>query len=478
MTALERTLQKISPRFVTKPIAWQSVAIRAGAIMLFCALLVPLFVREDVFAWSIGIAYIGYDTALLIFTALKIKDLKPSAASLPLGERPSLAIIIAAHNEAPSLKPTIDALLAQSDPPDLILLADDGSNDATPQALWRDFGVQAPPIGGLSEPSVKTPSLRWLKLAHGGKARALNQALPLTEADIVITVDADTILEPGAVAAMRAAFANEPELVAATGVLTPTCHAPGALARIFAWFQAYEYVRNFLSRYAWMEARGLLLISGAFAAFRREAVLEVGGFDPNCLVEDYELIHRLYRSAADQKQDWRIRVIGEARATTDAPAAPLPFLRQRRRWFSGFLETQHWNRDMIGNPRFGALGRFMMPVKTMDTMQPIFGLAAFVILIGFVATGHFIISLGILALMTTKVLIDLCFHLWSLRIYARWTGQERFGLRPALLAVFLEPFTFQLLRHAGAAWGWIGFLTGHRAWGARSRAPQLEPVEA
>jgi cellulose synthase/poly-beta-1,6-N-acetylglucosamine synthase-like glycosyltransferase len=195
-------------------------------------------------------------------------------------------------------------------------------------------------------------------------------------------------------------------------------------------------------------------------------------------VEDYEVIHRLYRRAADHKLDWRIRVIGEARAATDAPGALLPFLRQRRRWFAGFLETQHWNRDMIANPHFGALGRLMMPVKTMDTMQPIFGLAAFFLLIGFIAAGQFAISLAVLGFMGAKVLIDLVFHLWSLGIYARWTGQERFRLRTALLAVFLEPFSFQLLRHAGAAWGWISFLTGHRAWGERSRAAHLKPAEA
>jgi cellulose synthase/poly-beta-1,6-N-acetylglucosamine synthase-like glycosyltransferase len=533
MTALELTLKRLSPRFAQKPIAWPSVAIRSAALILFCALLVPLFVRDDVFAWSLGIFYISYDTGLLIFTALKIRNLKAgpapeTASSGQATQKPSLAIIVAAHNEAPVLSATIEALRAQSDPPDLIIIADDGSTDATGAVLAHYYQLEAPPLGALSAPSPRAPNLHWLRLSHGGKARALNQAIPLAETDIVITVDADTKLDQGAVAAMRAAFASEPQLVAATGVLTPTCgqgaqkqralnspqsdgerganlkskvaleasepktslglecdneidpnrSSPDALARVFAWFQRYEYIRNFLSRYAWMEARGLLLISGAFAAFRRDALIEVGGFDPDCLVEDYELIHRLYRRAADQNHDWRIRVIGAAHAHTDAPATPMSFLRQRRRWFSGFLETQHWNRDMIGNPRFGSLGRAMMPVKTMDTLQPIFGLAAFVILIGFVARGDFTISLAVLGFMGAKILIDLCFHLWSLRIYARWTGQERLGARPALLAVFLEPFTFQLLRHAGAAWGWIGFLTGHRIWGRRSRLPQTATAEA
>lgn len=91
-------------------------------------------------------------------------------------------------------------------------------------------------------------------------------------------------------------------------------------------------MRNFLGRHAWSRCESLLLISGAFAAFRREAVVAVGGFDPDCWVEDYELIHRLHRYAAENGLPWRIRILGGAVASTDAPAALGPFLRQRRRW--------------------------------------------------------------------------------------------------------------------------------------------------
>jgi cellulose synthase/poly-beta-1,6-N-acetylglucosamine synthase-like glycosyltransferase len=359
---------------------------------------------------------------------------------------------------------TIAHLRRQQDAPDLIVIADDGSTDATPETLRRLYGLNPPPIGTLSEPAPKLAMLRWIRLAHSGKARALNQTIGLLDTDLVFTVDADTLLEPGAVRAMRNAFANEPGLVAATGVLTPIC-GPHLSGRFFQWFQGYEYIRNFLSRYAWMELNSLLLVSGAFAAFRRDAIVTIGGFDGECLVEDYELIHRLHRHAIDNKLDWRVRVIGEAQAFTDAPATLPAFLRQRRRWFSGFLQTQFWNRDMIGNDRFGALGTAMMVVKTFDAMQPIYGLSAFVILVVFLAIGKFAIVWPILAVMIAKIALDLCFHLWSLGVYARWTGQKGAKLRPALLAVFLEPFSFQLMRHAGAAWGWLQFLAGRDSWG-------------
>ncbi|MGJ3648455.1 glycosyltransferase family 2 protein [Sphingomonas sp. GlSt437] len=472
MLMMTQALVAQSPRFTPRRVPWTATAINLGAAALFLALLAQAYFRTGLASWSVGVAYILYDSFLLAFTASRTWRLMqptPAAPTPPIGPRPTLGVIVAAHNEADVLGVTIDTLAAQRDPPDLILIADDGSSDATGEVLARLYGIQAPPLGGLSAAAPRLPSLRWLRLPHGGKARALNDAIQRIDTDVVLTVDADTLIDPGALAAMRAAFIAEPALVAATGVLTPIC-GPSRMERTFQWFQRYEYVRNFLSRYAWMQERGLLLISGAFAAFRREAVVRVGGFDPDCLVEDYELIHRLYRHSADHDLGWTIRVIGGATARTDAPASPMAFLRQRRRWFGGFLQTHWWNRDMIGNAHFGRLGTRMMPVKTLDTLQPIYGLAAFAILIALIATGTFRLAFPILLVMLAKVVLDLAYHLWSLRLYARWTGQaDGLGWRWALVASLLEPFSFQLLRHAGAAWGWWTFLTGQGSWGKQRR---------
>jgi cellulose synthase/poly-beta-1,6-N-acetylglucosamine synthase-like glycosyltransferase len=470
MNMMSRAFEVQSPRLTPRPVPIASRLIGAIGPVLFVALIVQAFLRQGIGAWAVGIVYILYDTALLGLTAWKIRPLmQPLAAPPPAAHRPSMAVIVAAYNEAPVLGVTIDTLTNQSDPPDLILLADDGSDDDSAAVLRELYGLETPRTGELSGPAPGQPSLRWMKLPRGGKARALNAAMLAIDTDLVLTIDADTLLAPGALAAMRDAFAAEAELVAATGVLTPIC-GRHAMGRLFQWFQSYEYVRNFLSRYAWMRLDSLLLISGAFAAFRREAVVEVGGFDPESMVEDYELIHRLHRHAHDTDRDWRVRVIGAALASTDAPASPMGFLRQRRRWFGGFLQTQHWNRDMVGNSHFGTLGRAHLPVKSLDTLQPVYGLAAFVILIGLIVTGRFHIALPILLIMMAKIVVDLTFHLWSLGLYKRWTGQRK-GLEigPALLASFAEPFSFQLLRHAGAVWGWIAFLSGRETWVRQKR---------
>jgi cellulose synthase/poly-beta-1,6-N-acetylglucosamine synthase-like glycosyltransferase len=460
-----------SARYTPRAVPWISPMIGGGVMAMFVALVAMAFARSDILAWSAGIAYILYDTALLAFTFWQTRKLlKRAPATPPTGPAPSLAIIVAAHNEERAIGVTIDALLAQTDAPEAILIADDGSTDGTGARLEALYGLKEPILGEASAPASAHPNLRWLRLPHGGKAGALNAALAHVSCDIVLTVDADTLLEPHAVVAMRAAFAQQPALVAATGVLTPVC-GPSVRGRMFQWFQTYEYVRNFLSRFAWMQLNGLLLISGAFAAFRREALVTVGGFDSDCLVEDYELIHRLHRWSAEHGEGWQVAVIGAARARTDAPETLMTFLRQRRRWFAGFLQTQRWNRDMTGNPRFAKLGTVMMPVKAIDTFQPVYGLAAFALLIGFVATGRHALAVPIVLIMLAKVAIDLAFHLWSLALYRNWTGdRQSAGAGRAVMASILEPFSFQLLRHAGAVWGWWTFLTGQHSWGRQRRS--------
>jgi cellulose synthase/poly-beta-1,6-N-acetylglucosamine synthase-like glycosyltransferase len=488
--SLHDALALSSPRYLPRSTPAASLIVHGAVGIVWLLLFASTFSLGGIYAWSTGVAYILYDTVLLAFvgyqTLALLRPRVPASASHAVPERQRIAVVVAAHNEAAVLYETITSMFSQADPPDAIIIADDGSTDGTSRLLVERFGLDEPVVGEWAT-SRAFPSLHWLRLAHGGKARALNVALqsPIDacRTPIVMTVDADTHLSPDAVAAMRTAFSDEPALVAATGVLEPVC-GPTIVGRLFEWFQTYEYIRNFLSRYAWMRVDSLLLISGAFAGFRREAVVAVGGFDPHCLVEDYELIHRLARHSALHGLGWRSRVIGQAQARTEAPSAIAPFLRQRRRWFGGFLQTQYWYRAMVGDGRrYGNVGRWMLPVKAIDTMQPIFGLTALGILIVAIVHGRIAVIVPVSAWIIAKVAIDLGFHLWSVHLYRRWVGattNSSFGL--ALLAALAEPFSFQILRHLGALLGWVTFLTRQRDWGKQERtaaiaggAPGAEP---
>ncbi len=460
---LAAAFRRASPRLNPQPIAPLGGAIVAGAAALWIAAFAAAFLGHGLAAWSVGVAFIAYDLAHLTFVAIQARKLFAPPESPPEGPPMRVAVIVAAYNEAAALGPTLAALLAQTSPPEEIWLADDGSQDGSAAVLAQLYGL-APPALGEAAASPVAASLRWLRLPHRGKALALNAALGRVQAPVVVTVDADTQLAPDAIAVIRRAFAHDPALVVGGGVLEPRCRG-GALAQALQAFQRFEYVRNFLARFAWSQLDALLLISGAFAAFRVADVREVGGFDPQSLVEDYELIHRLHVRARERGGIARVRILGAAFATTDAPATLAAFLRQRRRWFAGFLQTQYWNRGVIGAPRYGALGLAMLPFKCLDAAAPIFGLTSFAVLLAFVATGQIGVLLPATGLALAKLGFDLVNMAYSVEAYRRWTGARtprRLG--SAALCLLLEPFTFLPLRQIGATLGWGAFLAGRLEW--------------
>jgi cellulose synthase/poly-beta-1,6-N-acetylglucosamine synthase-like glycosyltransferase len=467
--SLQAAFAAASPRITPRRMPFISLMIYLAVLALWALLFGRAFFLNSIWAWSAGMVYIAYDTVLMLYVVwqtlpLAVPARGPSGA-VAAQSRPSVGILIAAHNEVLNLPEALAAIARQSDAPDLILIADDGSRDATDTLLRDRYGLAIPAVGQSSIGQFGRSRLQWLRLPHQGKARALNTAILKADTDIVITLDADTFLADDAIAEMRAAFAADPALVAAGGILVPVCD-DSASGRMMQWFQTYEYIRNIISRFAWMRGNSLLLISGAFAGFRREALVAVGGFDAECLVEDYELTHRMHRYAVDHGLDWQLRMIGTSLARTEAPSHVMTFLRQRRRWFAGFLQTQYWNRDMTGNRRYGRLGMRMLPIKALDTLQPIYGLTAFVLLLALLVTGKTAIAVPVFGLITAKIVADFLVYLWTVHLYQRLTGgRTRTSFAAAVFAAILEPFSFQLLRHAGAAWGWIAFLRGNNEWG-------------
>ena len=135
MQSLSAIFTAQSPRLTPRPIPPASRVINLAAPLVFVVLIAQAFLRQGLAIWSVGIAYILYDTALLVFTAWQIRNLAKTATPAPSGVQPSFGVIVAAHNEAGVIRLAIDRLLAQDQPPEAILIADDGSSDDTPSAM-------------------------------------------------------------------------------------------------------------------------------------------------------------------------------------------------------------------------------------------------------------------------------------------------------------------------------------------------------
>lgn len=444
-------------------------------VALLLLSIAAIFVARGELTWSVGILFLGYDTWLLCrMIALSRSALKGFPLPSGAAERPTMTVLVPARNERSVLPACLDALLAQEDAAEHIRIIDDGSSDGTVAMLAERYGIV---LEGEHGRSTTYPHLHLWAKPSSGKAASFNQILPDCRGDLIVTIDADTVVEPGCLAAMRAAFARDGKLAAACGILRPRCRG-GKLARYFEFFQRYEYIRAFLWRLAWSRLDSLVLVSGAFAVYRRDVLEKLAGFDAGSWVEDYELLYRLHRRSATEDLGWHVRVIPGARAETDAPSAPGQFLRQRARWFGGFLSTIFANRDMVGSPRFGNVGRHLLPIKTIDTLLPLFAAATQLSLIFLIIHGPFP-GRELLVLLGLKLLFDLVMHLWAMRLYARWLDLPlTLGWELAsLLASVLEPFFFQPLRYSGAISGWVAFLRKRLEWSPQRLASPSRTAE-
>ena len=265
---------------------------------------------------------------------------------------------------------------------------------------------------------------------------------------VLVTVDADTVLGEHALLRLSACFAD-PLVEAAAGSVV--VRAPrGALTH----FQFAEYLRNTFLRRGWSECGVLEQVPGALAAIRATSLANAGGFPLDSITEDYEVAYRLYARAAEEGRVIRIPTIPSARAYTDPPRSIGGLVRQRTRWFAGFLTTFWRFRRLLGSPRAGAFGLVRLPIKLADALLPLLGLASLVTLLVALVSGtlqgNFLLSGTSLALLSIRALADLSLHRLSIRAHLEAEGRIP-ELEPRLahlwLYALLDAWTYGWLRH-------------------------------
>lgn len=220
---------------------------------------------------------------------------------------PEVCVILAGLNEADTIRSTLESVWG-SYPKLEIIVVDDGSSDGMSE-LAHEFAETHNNVLVLRKPQ------------RGGKSSALNFAIPFTESEVVICVDTDSHLEPNAIFEVVQPFADP-----RVGAVAGTVLARNAEVNLVTQLQASEYLRSiFLGRMLSSRLGVLGIVSGAFGAFRRKAILATGGWDvgPG---EDGDLVLRLRKAA------WKIVHAPYAQCLTNVPLRWKQLFRQRRRW--------------------------------------------------------------------------------------------------------------------------------------------------
>lgn len=301
--------------------------------------------------WIAVIAVVVGGMTNVILAAGREVSIRRRFARAPEDMRaPPVTAVIAAFNEAAVIARCL-ATVCGSRYTGLveIIVIDDGSTDET-----------ADIVEGLA---ARDQRIRLIRQPNGGKPSALNRAFVEAQAELVVTLDADTLLRPDTIDHLVRSFAHDPDgrLGAVAGRVKV-----GNLCNLLTRWQALEYLIQIgVDRSAQDALGAIMVVPGACAAWRREAVLRVGGYSSQTLAEDCDLALALHR------RGYRVVQNDRAESFTEAPASFRDLSRQRFRWTFGNTQALWKHRSMILNPRYGWLGMFTLPSAAISIVLPV-----------------------------------------------------------------------------------------------------------
>lgn len=286
----------------------------------------------------------------------------------PLKEYPRVSIIVPAYNEESVLGRTIENLLEAYYPNKEIIVVDDGSTDSTLQVA-QEFVPKG---------------VKVIHRVNGGKFAALNTGLIYATGEYVISVDADSLVTRGALVEIVKDFAHDPEIGGVAGTLK-VYNRHTFLTKL----QSLEYLIQIeVVRRAFDNFGTITVAPGAFSAFRRSAVIESGNYDPDRLLEDFDLTIKL------QKSHKVLRGDSEALCYTEAPETLRDVYKQRLSWYRGDFQNFWKHRDAFFNPKFGYMHSLTLPYMLISmTLVPLSSIIVIATSIMMILAGEWLLLL-------------------------------------------------------------------------------------
>lgn len=283
-----------------------------------------LFSAKSIFValfWTTVLLGIFRSISILVLALLR----RPTAPTDPSYE-PSVTVVVAAYNEAKVIETSLDTILASDYKNFHVLVIDDGSTDGTASIVRERFKDDHRVVVYSQE--------------NGGKWRALNSAYRFISTDLVVAIDADTMLHKDAIRRIVAPF-RDPKVGAVAGNVKV-----GNRLNLLTRLQGLEYiVAQNLERRAFDKINGMLVVPGAIGAWRVAAVKQAGGYSGDTLAEDADL------TVSIQRKGYNVRFVENAISVTEAPATLIPFLKQRLRWTLGMMQMGWKHRGCIAERR-------------------------------------------------------------------------------------------------------------------------------
>ncbi|MBN8047922.1 MULTISPECIES: glycosyltransferase family 2 protein [Paraclostridium] len=407
-----------------------------------------------------------------------------------------VSILVPAYNEEETICDCVESLSYVDYPEYEIVVIDDGSNDNTSNKLINKFELKKVPrpirrlvkckneqfiYEGYIKDGIK---LILVKKENGGKADALNMGINVSKYPLFISLDADSILQRDSISNIVMPFMEDDTTIAVGGsikVANQVVLDKGQVIKvmppkkILTIFQTIEYYRVFLTTRVWFNSfNGNLIISGAFGLFKKNAVLNVGGYDTDTVGEDMDLVVKLHSFYRKNKIKYKIKYEYKAICWSQVPEKLKDLKGQRRRWHIGLITSLNSHRYIFLNPKYGLVGIFsflyFVVYEMFSCIIDVFGLIIILISyfsgllnLKFLITFLFIYIFYSVIISLTAIILENYMFKYILKLST---------LLKLMLFAFLESFGYRQLCSWYRITGFIGYRKRKYQWNKISRKKQ------
>jgi cellulose synthase/poly-beta-1,6-N-acetylglucosamine synthase-like glycosyltransferase len=351
-----------------------------------------------------------------------------------------VSVVIPAFNEEEFIVSTVRSLLALDYPTFEVIVVNDGSSDATLELLAREFELEPYPAAPkVSVPTTEVrgiyrsftnPSFTVVDKVNGGKADALNVGLNMSRYPLVFAGDADSTYDPATLQLMVEPILRDGRTVGVGSAIAVAGNRderdpdapPGGVPRgLLGRFQVLEYLRTFpAARMGWAPFNALALVSGASGLWRKDVIVEAGGYRTDTIWEDMEITMRVHHLMRSRRVPYRIAFVPYPVCQTHIPDTVRSLYRQRKGWSRHVAECVTIHRRLLGR---GVVGAAALPYLIFfEWLAPVF--VAFGLV--FIVLG---LAIGLLNLYAQVVVLALVLIL---------------AILMSLVCVLLDQFTYQV----------------------------------
>ena len=270
--------------------------------------------------------------------SVSLRSLRELPPAFP-GLKPPVTLIVAAFDQEATIADTVRALLQLDYPEFEIVVVNDGSNDATLSVLEFAFELEAFPKVYWRRLATRTvraiyrshaePRLLVVDKEHGGRADALNAGINAAHYPFFCAIDPQQMLHRDSLRRALEPIVDDPTTVAVGAAIRPangcaitenrvtTVELPRSMLGML---QIAEYLRTYLfARLGWAEMKASLVMSGAIGVYRKDAVVEAGGFKADGAGAATELMMRLHRLLSTRKESYSTHFVADAVSWNLAP---------------------------------------------------------------------------------------------------------------------------------------------------------------